>query len=79
MELIAVRVESYSGYKADEYPVSFYWNDKKFEVQDIIDHWYQGEVNPEWPVSDYFRVLTISGTQHLIKHDIDSDVWYLCR
>ncbi len=79
MELVAVRVESYSGYKADEYPKSFYWNNTRFEVQEVIDHWYQGDPDPDFPISDYFRISTASGTQYIIKHDIDSDVWYLCR
>jgi hypothetical protein len=79
MEMIAVIVESYSGYKADEYPKCFYWNNNRFEVQEVIDRWYQGDINPEWPVSDYFRIATASGTQYIIKHDIEGDIWYLCR
>jgi hypothetical protein len=78
-ELIPVKVESYSGYKADEYPRCFYWNNIRYEIDDILDRWYQGAQNPEWPVSDYFRVKTVDGKIFLLKHEISADVWYLCR
>jgi hypothetical protein len=78
-ELIPVNVESYSGYKADEYPTCFYWNNNKYEVQEIIDRWYQGDSSPEWSVSNYFKVATISGSQHILKHDLKSGKWHLCR
>jgi hypothetical protein len=77
MEFIPIKVESYSGYKADEYPKCFYRNNNRVEIVEITDQWYQGDRNPEWPVSDYFRVVTASGVQHIIKHDLKSDEWYL--
>jgi len=36
-ELIEVKVECYSGYKADEYPICFYQDDQRFEILEIID------------------------------------------
>jgi len=77
MDLIPVKVESYSGYKADEYPTCFYWNKERFEIREITDRWYQSDSIPAWPVSDYFSVLTTSGSQYIIKHDHESDEWYL--
>ena len=79
IELIPIKVECYSGYKADEYPKCFYWNNTKFEIQDITDRWYQSKSTPEWPVSDYFKVVVTVGTQYIIKHDLESDEWQLCR
>lgn len=78
IELVPINVESYSGYKADEYPKCFYWNNNKFEIKEIIDRWYQLETNPGAPASDYFKVETTSGIQYLIKHDPESDQWHLC-
>ncbi|MEE9572607.1 MAG: hypothetical protein V3W20_06145 [Candidatus Neomarinimicrobiota bacterium] len=77
--MIPIKVECHSGYKADEYPKCFYWNNDRFEIQEIIDRWYQGDRDPEWPVSNYFRVDTTCGKQYIIKHDIENDEWYLCR
>lgn len=77
--MIPIKVECHSGYKANEYPKCFYWNNDRFEIQEIIDRWYQGDRDPEWPVSNYFRVDTTCGKQYIIKHDIENDEWYLCR
>jgi len=79
LELIPIKVECHSGYKADEYPKSFNWNNKSFIIHEIADRWYQGDKNPEIPVSDYFKVKTDSGELFIIKHDIGMDQWFLCQ
>lgn len=78
-ELIPINVESYSGYKADEYPMCFYWNNDRHEITGILDQWYQGERDPTVPVSDYFRVETSGGETYILKHDLSADTWYLCH
>jgi hypothetical protein len=78
IELIPIKVECHSGFKADEYPKCFYWNNKRFEITEILDRWYQGETNPEWPVSDYFKVDTNDGRQYIIKHELKTGRWHLC-
>ena len=76
---INIKVDCYSGFKADEYPKYFHWDSNKFEIYEITDRWYQGANNPEYPVSNYFRVQTTCGQQFIIKHDIADDEWYLCQ
>lgn len=78
MKLIPINVECWSGYKADEYPKCFYLEDVRHEISEVIDRWYQGEYNPEWPVSNYFKVVTSAGAQFIIKHDLQADKWFLC-
>ena len=41
---IPIEVECHSGYKADEYPKCFYLDDEKFEIKEISDRWYQGDL-----------------------------------
>jgi hypothetical protein len=77
-ELIPIKVDCYSGYKADEYPKCFYWNNKLFKILEISDRWYQGDRNPEMPISEYFKVKTEAGELYIIKHDIEKDKWFLC-
>ena len=77
-EFISIKVECYSGYKPDEYPKSFAWNNKNFIIREITDRWYQGESNPGIPIADYFKVKTDSGELFMIKHDIQPDQWFLC-
>lgn len=79
MELMPVEVQCYSGYKADEYPVGFILDNKRFRIREIIDRWYQGGIDSEFPVSNYFKVETTCGKQCILKHDLDNDRWYLSQ
>jgi hypothetical protein len=76
-KLVPIKVESQSGYKADEYPRRFLYDGISYDVTEITARWYQGDIDPDVPVSDYFRVETTSGRQFLIKHEIRNDLWYL--
>jgi hypothetical protein len=79
MKLIPIKVECHSGFKAEEYPKYFTLNNDRFEIHQVMDRWYQGETNPEYPVSNYFKVETTLFEQYIIKHDLESDRWYLCQ
>ena len=56
MHLIPVKVDCYAGYKAEESPHAFWWQDQRIEVEEVVDRWYQGGVDPRQPQADYFRV-----------------------
>lgn len=77
--MIPVKVESLSGFKADEYPVSFYWLDVKFEISEISDRWYQASTNEQVPVANYFKVRTTGKQEFILKHEIQSDQWFIVR
>lgn len=49
-----VRVECYSGYKADERPVRFYVGEREFAIERVLDRWAA-------PEADGFRVATAAG------------------
>ncbi|WP_320112639.1 cytoplasmic protein [Draconibacterium orientale] len=76
-DLIAIKVECKAGYKADEYPVLFYWDNLGFEIDEILDRWYQGEQNPAFPVANYFKVRTPDKKTYILKHETKTDKWYL--
>ncbi len=65
-----VRVECYSGYKADERPVKLHLTDGAREVVAIEDRWYS-------PGATYFRVLLDDGDRYLLRHEEAQDVWSL--
>lgn len=77
MKLIPIRVECHSGYKADEYPVTFFLDEIKYEIKEIADRWYQAKATTDWPVADYFKVRTASKSIFIIKHELKSDQWFL--
>ncbi len=65
-----VRVECYSGCKADERPLRLLLRDGVKEVLTIEDRWYS-------PGLTYFRVVTEDGDRYLLRHEEAQDVWSL--
>ena len=63
-----VQVECYSGYKADERPVAFFFQDRRWEISEILDRWYEGGVNPGQPIVDYFKVKTADGKVFILRY-----------
>lgn len=77
MDLIPVKVECHSGYKADEYPKCYYLDDIRYDITEITDRWYQSDRDSDWPESDYYKVKTATGVQFILKHELKNDLWYL--
>ncbi|MBN1849354.1 MAG: hypothetical protein JW932_12290 [Deltaproteobacteria bacterium] len=65
-----IRVETYSGYKADERPLYLVLDERRMEVLDIIDRWYGEE-------ADYFKVRVAGDRVYLILRDRRSSRWIL--
>ena len=76
-DLIPIKVVCHSGFKADEYPKSFYWDNIKFEIKEILDRWYQDDQNPDFQSAIYFKVLTSDDKTYLIKHEQNRGNWFL--
>jgi hypothetical protein len=77
MKLIPIQVECYEGAKADETPRRFMREGRSIEVRQVLDRWYQVESKPEWPRADYFKVQGVDEHKYLLKHDLESDEWFL--
>lgn len=67
MEII---VETYSGYKADEYPKRILIGERKLEVIDIEDRWY----GPDYT---YFKIFTDDGKRYILKQHSTDSRWTL--
>lgn len=65
-----VRVECYSGFKADERPLRLHLGGRTLEVADVEDRWYS-------PGETYFRILTADGGRYVLRHTEAQDVWVL--
>ena len=76
-DLIPIKVVCHAGYKSDEYPKYFYWENLRFDIKEIYDRWYQNDLNPDFSEANYFKILTDSGKTYLLKHVIKSDSWFL--
>ena len=71
----SVDVECYSGYRANERPVAFIFQDRRWQVEEIIDRWYEGEVQSNEPALDYFKVRTVEGRVFLLRYNSLFDAW----
>ena len=79
LKLVAIQVECYAGAKADETPRRFTVEGHEVQIGEVLDRWYQVESRPEWPRADYFKVHGEDGRDYLLKHDLESDDWWLGR
>jgi hypothetical protein len=76
-DLFPVQVICHSGYKADEYPTAFYWDTLRFEIEEILDRWYQGDQNSEFLQANYYKVRTSDQKVYILRHELTADTWYL--
>jgi hypothetical protein len=76
-KLFEIEVECYSGYKADEHPVSFSFNGFRFRIEEIIDRWHQAGSEPGAAAAEYFKVRTNDNKQCILKHEITPDRWFI--
>jgi hypothetical protein len=67
---IPLEVECYSGYAADERPVSIRLGERRIAVTEIQDRWYGVD-------HAYFKLLGEDGMRYLIRQDRISDTWEL--
>jgi hypothetical protein len=62
-----VRVESYAGYRADEWPLRFFIDGREFAVERVVSR-------SRSPECESFRVETHEGLWDL-RHELPADTW----
>ncbi len=70
-----ILVECYSGYRADERPVAFVFRERRHEVAEIVDRWYEGGLQPGRPQINYFKIRTVEGDLFLLRYLSLFDAW----
>ena len=70
-----ISVECYSGFKANERPVAFTFQERRWEVAEIVDRWYEGGLKPGRPQVNYFKVRTVEGNLFLLRYLSLFDAW----
>ncbi|MBX5496715.1 MAG: hypothetical protein IRZ15_15375 [Bryobacteraceae bacterium] len=67
-----IKVESYSGYKADQRPLRFYLGEQVLNVEEVLDQWYS-------PDDTWFRVQASDGNVYILKHSFreEEPAWTL--
>ena len=65
-----VRVQAYSGFKANERPQSFVLNDHAYKVREVCDQWYG-------PESSYFKVRAEDQNFYILQYRPELNEWSL--
>lgn len=79
MNPVPIQVETLLSKDRDELPQSFRVSQRQVHVVEILDRWCERKGDPEWPPADYHKVLGDDQCQYLLKHELESDDWYLIR
>ena len=79
MHLTPIPVEVVASDQAEELPCRFQLEGQSVEVGEILDRWYQGPGNLEYPQADYFKVIGYDFREYLIKHDLKAGKWFLVQ
>lgn len=67
-----IRVDCYSGRKADERPVHFQLHEHPYAIEEVLDQWYG-------PDSTFFKVRADDGNLYILRHHTfsETDEWSL--
>jgi hypothetical protein len=77
MKVRSIKVLSYSGHKVSEKPRSFFIENEKIEVKEIISSWREGSVDPKVYIKRYFKVKGNDGYEYTIYYDEGIKEWFL--
>lgn len=70
MNIVIIRVTTYSGHKGAERPVSFTLGERTLDVTEVVDRWYG-------PDHEYFKLRADDGCVYIIRYDRSADEWEL--
>ncbi len=76
-DLIPIKVECHSGYKANEYPVKFFWESNVFTIEEILDRWYQYNQDSNFPPANYYKVRSNGNKVYILKQESENNQWFL--
>ena len=67
---MAIRIECYAGYRGEEEPCVFWLGERRLEVVELVDRWYD-------PDYRYYRCRADDGDCYVLRHDELSGEWDL--
>jgi hypothetical protein len=65
---MAIRVECYAGYRAEQEPVAFWLGERRVAVHAVVDRWVA-------PTQRWFRVDADDGNLYVLRQDETSGDW----
>ena len=75
MKFEQIKVECYFGFKANERPIAFFFQGTRHEIREIIDRWYDGDIDANRPELNYFKVRTTEDRVFILRYNALFDAW----
>ena len=75
--IVPIRVRCHESSKANETPLWFTLNEQRYDIEEIVDRWYQASLDPTAAAAAYFRVRTKDGGIRLMRLDHETLAWSL--
>ena len=67
---MAIRVESYAGFRGEQEPRAFWLGERRLDVHEIVDRW----IGPD---QRWFKVRADDGDLYILRYDELPGVWEL--
>jgi hypothetical protein len=67
---MAIRVESYAGYRGEQEPRAFWLGERRLDVLEIVDRWME-------PQRRWYKVHAGDGHTYILRHDEQAGEWDL--
>jgi hypothetical protein len=68
MELELVTVFTRDEYREAQEPIGFIWREKRYEIAQVVDRWYEGHKDPTRMPLRYFKVKTSDGDVFILRY-----------
>lgn len=65
-----IKVKAYSGYKAEERPISFTIGERELKIEELLDRWYGEDY-------EYFKLRADDRCIYIIRYNRGDDFWEL--
>jgi len=75
MDYKSIQVDCYSGYRANERPIAFSYQEHRHEITETVDCWHEGSIDPTRPEIRYFKVKTGQGGIFILRYLSLFDAW----
>jgi hypothetical protein len=67
MEFERVKVYTRDEYRGAQEPTAFEWRGERFEVAEILDRWYEGQMDSTRMPLRYFKVRAREGGRFILR------------
>src|SRR5215470_9735482 len=67
---LPIHVHAYAGFKANQRPCQFHFDEEIYEIAAVLDQWCE-------PQAIYFKVQSTEGKTYLLRYDERADEWTL--